>query len=110
MILATLAQGAAGTVSGGAHVVGDLMREMIQRFKTGDVRGATGLHRRLLPLHRALVPGGRVNPIPAIREAFGLASGIDVGPPRPPLLPLAPDERAHLHDVLVGLERIHAGG
>lgn len=109
MIVAALVQGAAGTVSGGAHIFGDVIKQMIGRFKAGDVRGATEVHMRLMPFHRALATGGRVNPIPAIREAFSLASGIDVGPPRPPLQRLTEEERAQLCRVLSGLERIQAG-
>ena len=109
MTLQVLAQGGVGVVSGGAHVLGDLIKEMIRRFKAGDVRGATDQHLRLMPFHRALGAGGRVNPIPAIREAFTLASGIDVGPPRAPLLPLTGEERARLRDVLSQLERMQVG-
>lgn len=109
MTLQVLAQGGVGVVSGGAHALGDLIREMIRRFKAGDVRGATDLHHRMMPFHRALGAGGRVNPIPAIREAFSLASGIDVGPPRRPLLPLRDEERSRLRSVLSQLERMQVG-
>jgi len=109
MILPVLAQGGVGAVSGGAHVVGDLLKDMIRRFKAGDVRGAAEIHHRLMPFHRALLGGGRTNPVAAIREAFTLATGIEVGPPRPPLQPLGPDERARLRAVLASLARIAAG-
>ncbi len=109
MTLAVLAQGGVGVVSGGAHVLGDLIGEMIRLFKAGKVVDATAIHHRLMPFHRALTLGGRINPIPAIREAVSLASGINVGPPRPPLMPLTEDERTRLHSVLLQLERIEAG-
>lgn len=106
MILQVLAQGGVGAVSGGAHVVGDLIKAMIRRFKAGDVSGATGLHRRLMPFHRALVPIGRSNPIPLVRAAVTLATGIEVGPPRPPLLPPGEAEMAEMRRVLGGLDRL----
>lgn len=105
MILQVLAQGGAGAVSGGAHVVGDLIKEMIHRFKAGAVQEATALHHRLMPFHRALT-ANRTNPIPTIRTAIRLATGIDVGSPRPPLLPPTTQEIARLQEVLAALGRL----
>lgn len=109
MILQVLAQGGTGAVSGGAHAVGDLIKEMIRLFKSGAVQEATRLHHRLMPFHRALAPEGRANPIPCIREAARLVSGIDVGPPRPPLLPPGEEAVVRLQSVLERLARPHAG-
>ncbi len=109
MILQVLAQGGTGAVSGGAHVLGHLIKEMIRRFKAGDVSGAAGLHHRLMPFHRALTSGGRVNPVPLLRAATTLATGIDVGPPRPPLLPPEDAEVVALRGVLSSLDRLLMG-
>ena len=109
MILQVLAQGGTGAVSGGAHVLGHLIKEMVRRFKAGDVSGAAGLHHRLMPFHRALTAGGRVNPVPLLRAAITLATGIDVGPPRPPLLPPLDADVAQLRGVLSTLDRSLVG-
>ncbi|MBM3471598.1 MAG: 4-hydroxy-tetrahydrodipicolinate synthase [Armatimonadetes bacterium] len=103
MILQVLAQGGVGCVSGGAHVLGRLIKEMIRKFKAGDVDGATAIHHRLMPFHRALTPGGRANPIPLTRMAVTLVTGVDVGPPRPPLMLPEESEVARLRGVLEGL-------
>ena len=105
MILAVLAQGGVGAVSGGAHVLGDLIKTMIGRFKAGAVAEAAAIHHRLMPFHRALGTGGRTNPVPMIREAVRLSTGIDVGPPRPPLMPPAATETGPLRDALQALGR-----
>lgn len=106
MILAVLAQSGAGAVSGGAHVLGDLVKTMIGRFKAGAVAEAAAIHHRLMPFHRALGTGGRINPAPMIREAVRLSTGIDVGPPRPPLMPPAATETGPLRDALQALGRL----
>jgi 4-hydroxy-tetrahydrodipicolinate synthase len=110
MTLPVLSQGGSGVVSGAAHVCGDLIREMIRRFKAGAVRDATALHRRLFPFYQALVPAGRTNPVPMIREALRLATGLDVGPPRPPLRPPAAADVEPLRVALASLERLAVGG
>lgn len=106
MILQVLAQGGTGVVSGGALVFGDLIKEMIHLFKSGAVREATAIHHRLMPFHRALTGPGRVNPVPCIREAVHLATGIAVGPPRPPLQPPTEEEITQLRSVLARLGRL----
>ncbi len=109
MILQVLAQGGIGAVSGGAHVLGHLIKEMIRRFKAGDVSGAESLHHRLMPFHRVLTSGGRVNPVPLLRAAITLTTGVDVGPPRPPLLPPEDADVAALRGVLSSLDRLVVG-
>ncbi len=106
MILPVLSQGGVGAVSGGAHVLGDLIKTMIGRFKAGAVAEATAIHHRIMPFHRALGTGGRTNPVPMIREAVRLATGIDVGPPRPPLMPPAVTETGPLRDALRAVGRL----
>ncbi|MDR7481416.1 MAG: 4-hydroxy-tetrahydrodipicolinate synthase [Armatimonadota bacterium] len=108
MILQVLAQGGAGAVSGGAHVVGDLIRAMIQRFLAGQVAAATAGHLRLLPFHRTLTRH-RTNPIPVLREAIRLATGIDVGPPRLPMRRPSPEEVAAVREALGALGRLASG-
>ncbi|MFH1740397.1 MAG: 4-hydroxy-tetrahydrodipicolinate synthase [bacterium] len=84
MVLQTLPQGAVGVVSGGSHVIGDLMKQMIQLYWNGDVRGASDLYLKLFPFFSALIPPGHINPIPILKTVTTLTSGIDMGAPRLP--------------------------
>jgi 4-hydroxy-tetrahydrodipicolinate synthase len=99
MVLCGLAQGAAGVVSGSSHVIGAHMREMINKFLSGDVAGALKIHLALDPLFKAFGSNGRINPIPLWKAAMNLC-GLEVGPPRLPLDPATPEEieimRGHL--------------
>lgn len=99
MVLCGLAQGAAGVVSGTSHIVGGLMRTMIDKFLAGDVQGALKIHLEMDPLFKAFGSNGRLNPIPLWKAAMELC-GLEVGPPRLPLEPATPGEvaimRTHL--------------
>jgi 4-hydroxy-tetrahydrodipicolinate synthase len=99
MVLCGLAQGAAGVVSGTSHIIGAMMRDMIDRFLSGDVAGALEIHTSLDPLFKAFGSNGRINPIPLWKAAMDLC-GLEVGPPRLPLDPATPEEveiiRSHL--------------
>lgn len=86
MALQVLIQGGSGVVSGGSHVVGDLMKQQIDSFLAGDVSKAHELYVKSYPFFKALVPGERNNPVPLTKSALRLA-GLDVGEPRPPLRP-----------------------
>jgi len=99
MVLCGLAQGAAGVVSGGAHIIGVQLRDMINKFLAGDLDGALKIHLALDPLFKAFGSNGRVNGIPLWKAAMELA-GLEVGPPRLPLAPATKEEveimRSHL--------------
>jgi 4-hydroxy-tetrahydrodipicolinate synthase len=105
MALQALAQGAVGVVSGGSHVVGDLMRGAIDAFLAGDVAQATELHLKTYPFFKALLGEGRVNPIPLVREAVSL-TWQPVGPPRLPQTPASDTERESLVRVLAELGKL----
>jgi len=84
MVLAVLAQGGVGVVSGGAHIIGRMMKQMIECFFAGRNREATEIHLKMFPFFEALYVNGRINPIPMLRAALELV-GFNVGNPRPPL-------------------------
>ncbi|MBC7327039.1 4-hydroxy-tetrahydrodipicolinate synthase [bacterium] len=100
MIIQILAQGGVGGVSGTAQVVGKAIREMINSFLSGDVKKATDLHHKIYPFIRSLTQNDRKNPIPLLKFAFSVSSGIDAGLPRPPLLPPSEDEKAVILEVM----------
>ncbi|HUZ47818.1 MAG TPA: 4-hydroxy-tetrahydrodipicolinate synthase [Terriglobia bacterium] len=102
MVLCGLAQGAVGVVSGGAHVIGDKMRKMIELFLEGKIKEAEKIHKALDAFFKSFVPTGGVNPIPALRAAIELA-GVRVGPPRLPLAESTEEEKERVRKQLVNL-------
>jgi 4-hydroxy-tetrahydrodipicolinate synthase len=89
LVFPFLELGGKGGVCVHTHVVGHKVKEMVQRFRAGDVEGARALDRELAPsieLLRVVV-----NPI-AIKCALNLL-GHDVGGLRLPLVEATDDER-----------------
>jgi len=105
MILCGLVQGAAGTISGGSHLLGDRIRNMMELFFSGENGKALQIHKILDPFFKALCPNGRVNPIPVLKAALEIA-GHPVGPPRLPLDTATELERAQIREHLIRLEVI----
>ncbi|MBI2859998.1 MAG: 4-hydroxy-tetrahydrodipicolinate synthase [Chloroflexi bacterium] len=83
-----MALGGYGVISVASHLVGKQIKEMIQKAAAGDMVGAAGIHRRLLPLFNGIFVLS--NPIP-IKYALDLA-GMKVGKPRLPLT--GPDDKS----------------
>lgn len=86
--LPILALGGYGVVSVISHLVGLQVRDMIQKFLSGQVHEAARIHRRLLPLVTAMFAVS--NPIPTKYALNRL--GFCVGKPRLPLT--EPDEKS----------------
>lgn len=109
MILEAFAQGAAkrlgGIVSGGAHLIGDRLREMIEIFLAGNVAKAAKMQQSFLPLFRSLSPGDRYNPCCLLKDAMRLI-GYDAGIPRLPLMPGTEDEIAQVKKLMKQLNVI----
>ena len=106
MVLQTLPQGSSGVVSGGSHIVGDLMKKMIAAYRRGDVTGASELYFKLMPFFKALNQNGRINPIPILKAAITIATGIDVGPTRLPNMPATDEEKEVVASILRRLGRL----
>lgn len=79
---AFLELGGVGVVSVTAHVFGDRIKEMIRRYRDGDVEGARQLHEELRPSYELLKV--QTNPI-AIKGALNLL-GHEVGGHRLPMV------------------------
>ena len=88
--------GGAGIVSVASHLVGDRIREMIELIQTGDVPSARKIHDDLTPVFKGLFVTS--NPIP-LKVALEIA-GRPVGPPRLPLVPASPEERAKVEQAM----------
>ena len=91
--------GAVGWVAVCSNVVPRLSRDMFAAAARGDRATALPLYRRLAPL-LPFVGGPRY--VSGTKAAFRLL-GMDMGPPRPPRLPLPPGDEAALADVLARL-------
>ncbi|MCD6462633.1 MAG: 4-hydroxy-tetrahydrodipicolinate synthase [Thermotogae bacterium] len=111
MVLQVLTQGGVGVVSGGAHVVGDIIREMIDAYLSGRVDEATNKYLILADLYAAFFgPNGeRENPTPLVKAAFEIVSGLPTSMPRSPLLPATSEEKEHLKKVLERMGKLPAG-
>ena len=105
MTLQVVIQGGSGVVSGGSHIVGDLMKEQIASLLSGNVARAHEIYLRTYPFFKSLVPGERVNPVPLTKAALRLA-GLDAGDPRPPLRPASEAETEGLRATMMDLGRV----
>jgi 4-hydroxy-tetrahydrodipicolinate synthase len=96
LILPFLELGGAGGVCVHTHIVGPHVKELVQRFKDGDIAGARALDARLRPAIELLHVAP--NPI-AIKAALNLL-GHDVGGLRLPLLEATPAEETAVRGCL----------
>lgn len=100
MVLQVLPQRGVGVVSGGSAMIGGHMKEMIAAWFRGDNRRAVEIYFALAPFFAALNQNGRINPIPILRAAIEIGTGIQVGPPRRPLTPATEEEIAVIRPVV----------
>ncbi len=102
MILQVLTQGGVGVVSGGAHVVGDIIKAMIEDFINGRNEAATEKYHALMDVFSAFygVKGERTNPTPLVKAAFEIISGLPTSVPRLPLTPATEEEKENIKRVL----------
>jgi 4-hydroxy-tetrahydrodipicolinate synthase len=101
LVLPFVELGGAGGVCVHTHVAGPQVKEMIRRFREGDVEGARRLDAELAPALEILTVG--VNPM-GIKAALNLL-GHEVGGHRLPLVELTEEERTR---VRACLERLGA--
>lgn len=94
MVLQVLVQRGVGVVSGGSQVIGDLMKAMIEAYYNNDNVKASEIYFKLAPFCASLCQNGRINPIPILRGAIEMVSGIRIGPPRSPLVAATAEEMA----------------
>ncbi|MBM3122866.1 MAG: 4-hydroxy-tetrahydrodipicolinate synthase [Chloroflexi bacterium] len=102
LIYAGLTYGARGSIAATANVKPALAASIYDRYMKGDLEGALQAQRALAPLRLAFTWG--TYPV-VIKEALSLI-GMDVGPCRAPVGPLAEEQRERLRKVLQGMEGI----
>ena len=109
MVLEAFAQGGekriGGIVSGGAHLIGDRLRNMIEIFLQGKVEEAAKMQQNFLPLFRSFSPGDRSNPACLVKDAMKML-GYNAGIPRLPLLPGTEEEIAAVKKMMKKLNII----
>ena len=96
LLMPFLELGAAGGILVYTHLVGPRVRELVRRFREGDVEGARAIDAELRPVIDALAV--TTNPIP-VKAALAMV-GHDAGGLRLPLVEATDDERAAIRDVL----------
>ncbi|MHA0856023.1 4-hydroxy-tetrahydrodipicolinate synthase [Paenibacillus sp. CMAA1364] len=101
--LPALAVGAYGVISVASHIVGSIMKDMIQSFLDGNVQQATRLHQQLYPIFKGMFDCPEPLPNPAaVKYALQLV-GYHVGEPRLPILPPNEDEVAYIKQLVASL-------
>ena len=96
LLLPFLELGAVGGILVYTHVVGRRVRELVTRFRDGDVEGARAIEAELRPVIEALAV--TTNPIP-VKAALAMV-GQDVGGLRLPLVEATEDEKAVVREAL----------
>ncbi len=92
-----LSLGGDGGILSVAHVIGKEYREMINLYHSGKINEAQEIHFKTLPVVQALFI--ETNPVP-VKEALAMM-GLPSGKLRLPLVPLRPENREVLRDVLL---------
>jgi 4-hydroxy-tetrahydrodipicolinate synthase len=109
MILEAYAQGGpdriGGVISGASHVIGPMVRDMIDTFLAGKIQDAAAMQRKIYPLLKIMGQNGRTNPVCLWKEAIKM-TGIDAGIPRLPLSKGTPEEIANVKKVMKSLHLI----
>ncbi len=108
MVLQVLIQGGVGVVSGGAHVVGDIIKSMVEDFLSGRNDCATSKYHSLMRVFTAFhgKDKRRINPTPLVKAAFEILSGLPTSLPRPPLTPATEEELALLKSALKAIGKL----
>jgi len=96
LIFPFLGLGGRGGICVRSHIAGRELKEMVRRYREGDVEGAREIDEALAPLWE--LDAVAVNPIP-IKTALGLL-GRDVGGFRLPMVPPTADELERVRDCL----------
>jgi 4-hydroxy-tetrahydrodipicolinate synthase len=96
LLLPFLEVGGFGGICVHSHLVGTAVKDLVRRYKDGDVEGAREISDSLEPVLDAL--NVVVNPI-STKAALNLV-GHDVGVPRLPLVPATPGEIAQIRAAL----------
>ncbi|GAA0298365.1 4-hydroxy-tetrahydrodipicolinate synthase [Gracilibacillus halotolerans] len=96
LTLPLLSIGSKGVVSVASHIIGNDMKKMVDLFNAGSIEEAAALHRKIIPLVKALFMAPSPAPVKAALER----NNLQVGSVRLPLVPLTNEEQSLLHHAL----------
>ncbi|HLR67618.1 4-hydroxy-tetrahydrodipicolinate synthase [Virgibacillus alimentarius] len=103
LTLPVLSIGGHGVVSVASHVIGNEMKTMVNSYQNGDVQTAATMHRKLLPIMKAVF----IAPNPTAVKAALHMLGVSVGGVRLPMIPLNEEENNIVKTALQPLQVYH---
>lgn len=77
-IFTNLCLGGNGAIAAIGHIVGRKIKEMMNKYKTGDIQGAREIQYNIFALQRLMVTAPNPSPIKASLDLLGLEIGGDV--------------------------------
>ena len=83
-------------ISVASHMFGTEIRAMIRNFKTGDIKSALNMHKKLYPIMKKLFMAPNPVPVKAALAHFGIIEDYV----RRPLVELTADEKEELYSVI----------
>ncbi len=96
LIFSSLVSGGSGAVPASANIAPRLIVELYNQFKQGNLEAAREAQFTLAPLRMAFNLGS----FPVVLKEGMQMIGLDVGRTRPPILPMSPDKRDILKNIL----------
>lgn len=96
LTLPMLSLGAYGVISVASHILGVDLKSMIRNYKTGDIKAALNMHRKLYPAFKKLFMAPNPVPVKAALAHFGMIEDYV----RKPLVELNADEKEELFEVI----------
>jgi 4-hydroxy-tetrahydrodipicolinate synthase len=99
MLLAALAEGAAGCILGAMNLTVQPLVEVYDAVQSGDLASARRAWNRVYPVMRFLVSGGYVGGLKGALDVIGESAG----PARPPLSGLSPERQAEFAAIFKAL-------
>ncbi|MEW2501389.1 dihydrodipicolinate synthase family protein [Amycolatopsis sp. NPDC047767] len=102
-LLPSLALGGDGILSGHGSMIADLQVELLRHVEAGDLKAAREVVERIHPLTEVFYAEPVLDQHNRMKVAVAMLGRIDEAHVRPPLLPIAAEERAVIADVIKGL-------
>lgn len=97
LLLPHLAAGVVGIVSVCSHVIGPQIKQILAAWNAGNIKEAQHIYNSVLPVMKVIM-GLTASPIP-VKEAVNMI-GLDVGPPRLPMVEATADEKKTIRATL----------
>lgn len=104
LTLPMLSLGAHGVISVASHLIGTEIKEMIVKFKQGDVKAAADIHAKCYPIFKNLFIAPNPTPLKAALEEWGIIENRV----RLPLVTISEQEKETILKVLAGYQKLSA--